>query len=506
MYDGNYLAVSINNTKIFNVTLNSYYTGTKGAITTGSFGFGGWQDQSAYFKNVEITASNKVIYVNPMTDAATVLPEFGVRSNQQAVCLDGAKRDRLVWLGDFYHTVGVLATSTSRKDYSTGTLQNFLDWQLSTGQLPLYTALGYDNSASTNFAISTPVGSFFALQDYHILGLLAFGSHMRYNNDIAFAKNTWSQWKLATEWLIGKIASDGLVTLSITFFPDSNGLAVNAASVQALRELSQIAAAVGDQSSADAWAMTANNLSSVVQAKFWQADLGHFSATPQDTTRYSVPGLSFAVTSGIATTSQASSCMDALANLKLFPGYEDSTSTSSQGVVSISPNTNGFLLGALMHLNRTTETRYLIENLWGAMISNRSTSTGASWEYVNTELQPGLSSYTSLSHPWGGAPTYILTEFVAGIRPVTFGYKTWVIQSAYVGFGLDSASAQVQTPYGLLRVQWKITFGKLVAVINAPAGTSGTFVLNRALANSSMANTVVQVNGGLLPRTIVVDI
>lgn len=76
-------------------------------------------------------------------------------------------------------------------------------------------------------------------------------------------------------------------------------------------------------------ATAANNLSSVVQAKFWQADLVYFSDAPRVTARSSVPGLSLAVTSGVATPTQARSCMNALTDLKLVPGYIDSTSTSS---------------------------------------------------------------------------------------------------------------------------------------------------------------------------------
>jgi len=216
--------------------------------------------------------------------------------------------------------------------------------------------------------------------------------------------------------------------------------------------------------------------------------------------------ISAALSGGVATPSQAISCMNALAALKLSPGYKDSTSTSSSGVVSISPNTNGFLLSALMQTNRTAETRYLFENLWKAMINTDATHSGASWEYVDTDLEPGLSRYTSLAHPWGGAPTYILTEYVAGIRPTSFGYSTWVIAPAYTGFGLSSASAQVQTPFGPLKVQWSIAFGRLNAIVTAQKDTSGEFIINRALANDTKANTVVKINGGVLPKAISLDI
>lgn len=509
MYDGNYVAVLVDGVKVFNVTLNDYYIGPSTNTTTGSFGFGGWQDQAGYVKDVHVASSNgTTIYTNPMTNSSTVLPEFGVQSNTADICMDGAKRDRLVWLGDFYHTAAIISTSTNRKDYSAGTLQTFLNWQLPSGQLPLNTPIGYPGSSTLTFAsYSETEGYFYFLEDYHILGLLAFGSHMRYNNDVDFAKKNWNQWKLAVQYLIGKIDnSTGIVTVGFAFFGDGAGLAVNAASVQAFKELADVAIAVGDEHSAETWSAVARNLTSTIQSKFWQPSLGHFSDNPQNATKLSIQGLSFVITSGIASPSQASSCINALAALKLSPGYKDTTDVSSDGVVNISPNTNGFLLPALLQLNRTAEVRYLFENLWAAMIKNKTTHSGASWEYVDTNLQPGLSRYTSLSHPWGGAPTYILTEYIAGIRPVTFGYKTWVIAPAYTGFDLKSASAQVTTPYGVLKVQWSVANGKINTVVNAPPGTSGTFVINRALANSTEANTVVQIQGGNLPRALCLNL
>jgi hypothetical protein len=34
-----------------------------------------------------------------------LLHEYGVHTNSESICLDGAKRDRILWTGDFAHTV-----------------------------------------------------------------------------------------------------------------------------------------------------------------------------------------------------------------------------------------------------------------------------------------------------------------------------------------------------------------------------------------------------------------
>src|ERR1700710_2246709 len=132
-----------------------------------------------------------------------------------------------------------------------------------------------------------------------------------------------------------------------------------------------------------------------------------------------------------------------------------------------------------MVAHETAPVKYILDNLWGAaMVQNNHYGSGASWEYVGQDLTPGLGVFTSLSHPWGGAPTYILPEYVAGIRPISAGYKTWMIIPAYKGFGLDYAQATIKTGYGPLSVHWTLgKGGKLTVKANAPKGTSGSVQL-----------------------------
>jgi hypothetical protein len=52
-------------------------------------------------------------------------------------------------------------------------------------------------------------------------------------------------------------------------------------------------------------------------------------------------------------------------------------------------------------------------------------ATRSTWEYVAPDGSPGIGLYTSLNHPWGSTPTYVLSSCVLGIRPVLPGYTTW---------------------------------------------------------------------------------
>ncbi|KAK1961842.1 hypothetical protein LY78DRAFT_695895 [Colletotrichum sublineola] len=129
----------------------------------------------------------------------------------------------------------------------------------------------------------------------------------------------------------------------------------------------------------------------------------------------------------------------------------------------------------------------LMRSLWGVMLpgaqvgeAQNKSAVGASWEYVNAATrQPGLGLFTSLGHPWGGAPTYVLTEWAAGLRAVEetdgFGYRNWVVAPASgVTLGLTRARARVVTAFdGDLSVEWRKNGDEFGVTIRAPIDTQG---------------------------------
>ncbi|KAJ5311999.1 hypothetical protein N7508_002829 [Penicillium antarcticum] len=455
------LAVSIHNHTIFNVSLSNYYVGSGRSISTdGSFGFGAWQDQSGLIRNVvALDTTGRPIYKNPLTNASRVLSEYGVGNNFYSTCVDGARRDRLVWLGDFLHTVRIVGVTTGRTDHIRGTFSQLFVYQLATGQLPMAPSLGYSPLiVPKTFAVGGNLGSgIYLLPDYHILALISFVSYMESWNDIQFAKENWVSLQNAVKWLSAQLNNQtGLIDFSSyvnAFLGPTDGIAVNAAAVEAFSGMSSVAAAVGDNSSAARWTAMSASLKTAINANLWNKELGVYSLAPSNPNDFSVSGIAFAISSGVANKSQALSSLEHISTLRLGPGYRDaSTVKPNDTSANLSPNTNGFLLPALIRLGKSEEARFLLENLWGAMVSNNATYSGASWEYVNQESNPGLGQYTSLSHPWGGAATYALTQNVMGIRPTEFGYKSWIVEPAYVGFGLDEVESTVPTPYGDIKV------------------------------------------------------
>jgi hypothetical protein len=491
LLSGSQLSIDIDGATVLNISLTDYGVS---ALSAGGWGFGPYQDQSALVKDVTVHASNgTLLYENDML-SSSILSEYGVRQNTEALCMDGAKRDRLVWLGDFFHTSKILTSSTSRWDYVRGTLDYLLSTQLSNGLVSIAPQMGYNTSS-----LKEVLYSYYGLNDYQILGVLSFTGYFQRSGDLTWARGVWSSIQKQISWILGEIDSNTQLLSFGGFLGDAKGTAISAALVQALNEAAVVADALVDTKSAQSYRDTATEISKAINELLWNNELGIYVRSTSSNTSFGVVDIAFAISSGVASDERAASSLARLADLKLTPGYKD-ISTTDAASADISPNTNGFLLAAAMEVNDTAIAKYLLDNLWTAM-TNDEYSTGASWEYVAQDLSPGLSLFTSQSHPWGGAPTYVLTEHVAGIRAATPGHKTWIVQPAILGFDLNWATASVKTQYGQLSVKWELGNKVLTVKVTAPRGTSGNLKLPSGLQIKD-----VQINGYQSPPGTIIPL
>ncbi|KAF1772302.1 Six-hairpin glycosidase-like [Phytophthora cactorum] len=459
----------------------------------GAIGFGGWQDQASYVRNVTATSlsdSSEVLYSNPMTDESVVVPEFGGQSNAYGVCLDGAKRDRYIWLGDFYHTTRIMGVANSKPEQIAGTWEFLFEYQADYGQFPGFAPISYQSPMPTPEVFLNDAGTvdaFYNFPDYVILGMIGLVSYMDYFDDDAFVKAHWEEFTRAMTWLIDNQGRNGLIDLTkyvVVFLGPGAGMAVNAAAVQCLDGMAGVARAVGDLESANSWIQVAASVKTAINELFWNDTLGNYAVDVSTPEVYGVSATAFALTSGVANETQIKLIVDGLEGLRQGPGYLDTSDTDN--TTHISPNTNGFLLDALLQHGYTDQAVFLFDNLWDAMISNENYRSGASWEYVAQSSEPGIDLFTSLSHPWGGAPTYALTNYVAGIRPVEFGFRRWIVNPLVSGLNMTSANAAVNTPYGDLSAAWEIVDSQLNVTITAPVGTDGTFEVSQPSSSTGV--------------------
>ncbi|PYH94325.1 Six-hairpin glycosidase [Aspergillus ellipticus CBS 707.79] len=511
-------SVEINGTEIF-VPLNdlqivSASIGSSGSLTGGTWGFGPYQDQIALVKDVEVYAENgTLLYQNPMT-SDSVLEEFGVLANTHSLCLDGAKRGRLVWSGDFIHTHRVIQASTARSDFLTGSLEYWIDRQASDSSI--YSGYFSMSPAMGQSAKYTDIYDSFGLLDYQLFFLDCFAGYYKHSGDEAFIAKYWTQIKKgvgAVLPLIDEQSGLAVATNGAFFSGSSNGTAVSALLAYTLTQMAEIASAMDETDLANNWTSRADSLKDAIQKQLWNSQFGFYSVDLSDADEQSITGTAWSILSGVSNDMQTESSIAALSALRLGVGYKTSTSVSNASTTDLSPFLSGFLLEALLKSSRDSLNNsdvkkkaisILLDQLWAAMVAQNEYYTGGTWEYVYPDGSPGLDLYTSHAHPWSAAPTYVLTGYVLGIQPTSPGFSKWAFRPAILDVDVSWARGRVATPHGPIRASWRLSGNGTNVEFNVcgPTNTTGVVSVPFAVESYTVDGTEQETGGGNLEVTV----
>lgn len=100
---------------------------------------------------------------------------------------------------------------------------------------------------------------------------------------------------------------------------------------------------------------------------------------------------------------------------------------------------------------------------WLAMIRAGATTIWELWEGVDAAGRP----HDSLNHYSKGAVVSFMHHYVAGLRPTSPGYRTFVVQPR-IGGGITSASTWHDSPYGRIDVSWTVDGDTVEVDVTAP--------------------------------------
>jgi alpha-L-rhamnosidase len=126
-----------------------------------------------------------------------------------------------------------------------------------------------------------------------------------------------------------------------------------------------------------------------------------------------------------------------------------------------------WVLEGLGQTGRIPEALGIIENYYGYLIEQGAKTW---WERFDANRY----QWASLSHGWGGAPTWFLSAYVLGARPV--GPDRWLVRPALQG--LPEASGTLPLQKGELQVAWqRISCQKAALQLTASQSTSGEILL-----------------------------
>ena len=472
LIDGTQIA-SVDATQFQGAASQSWGTGS---LTKGSVGFSPWYGQSAYYKDVTVTAQDgtTVFYSNPMT-SDDILYEYSVGVSLRNVCLDGPKRDREVWIGDFAHTARSISTSSGRFDFIKDMIALEFDFQAKSGQnlVPINSYVGNDPDHSV-----VDTQHWFDLGDYQFFFLTMLGEYFATNNDKDLVSQYWDQTKALVQTLIDTTIdpSTHLAQGSTTWFlaqGEQQATAPTALFVQALRSLSNIASVLGDTDSKNSWTALAKTIQDAINLTNFNGNAYGISTAKLGVT--GVAATAFTILSGVATDQSSSGSIGALSLSGI--GYMDHSDMSLGGGTQLSPNTQGFLLESLFqaYLNLPISIdvvmpalKTLTQTFWPAMTKagNHKNYTGASWEYIYSDGRPGIDLFTSLGHPWGSAPTYVYTNYLLGVRTrwnEDLNAYEWIFDPVFevaTGLGLTWVNGTVPLASGgYIQASWSANSG-----------------------------------------------
>jgi hypothetical protein len=363
-----------------------------------------------------------------------------------------------------------------------GTIKALYDTQLTEGPSAGLVQISPFLGSAPEFKTTT--GLYGGLLDYQDLFLAGVGDFYYYSGLSESLRPHWSQIKAQAAAKLKFVDPvSGLVNSPSNFLGPANGTAVTGVFAYALKQLAPLAHALGDTAAAELYESTSAALTQAMNDKLWNAELGTWSLSVEAPSNYSLTGIGWAILAGAANRSQVTSSFAKLDELRCGIGYRTISSEACTDDYQLSPNTNGFLLNGLFKAQRDlgvgnlTIARAQLEDFWSAMVNQNEYFSGASWEYVHPDGSPGLNRFTSLSHPWGAAPTYVLAEYVLGVSPTSAGYKTWTFTPALDGLDLDHAEGTVVTNFGNIEASWKVKGNTIAVKTNVPDGTSATLAI-----------------------------
>jgi len=419
------------------------------------------------------------------------------------VFVDGAKRDRTPWAGDY--GVSVLSKTVSWNSDNLLSLRNAI--------VSLYSIQDSDGQ----FAYAgSPIAPRIQLANinsntYHLWTLITLVDYAELSGDTALVKSLWSQAMLGFEFILANF-DDTVSLLNITAVNDWGRVGQSGKTIVGntlLYHALNIYADIADELTLDgasyngtSFADLATSIKASVNTNLWDATNGLFydNTTAAGHELYPQDGNSLAVHFNITETSvQASAISTALATR-----WNDYGAVSPEGAGSISPFVTSFEVDAHLLANPGNASRALelVRRQWGYMLNEFSNSTLVEGYYHTGELYypfygDGEGAYISHAHAWSTGPVASLTLRIGGLSPISDAGKTWTFQPHAAGAGVSTVDTGYTLETGAFSVEWTTNSGSkntfFQADIVTPTSTTGT--ISVPTFGKSLSTIQVSING-----------
>jgi len=418
---------------------------------------------------------NRIWYAGAYT---LELNTVGTDSGEWLV-LDGAKRDRAVWIGDLAVAARMEYATHNRPVAIRDSLASMADLQRPDGTIPPSSFLDHS----------------LILYDYYAWWVVAFAEHYLYSGDEEFTLDYYGHMQRQLEWFANRIGPNGLIVkdagIEWAFTLGRNGEVtyINAVYYNALTVAAGMAEALGRPNHAAVWRTRAAGVKQAINARLWDAQRGVYVDSDLDRNHVPQDGNALAVLYDIASDDQARSILDYLQRTMWTPFGATNVDVpyghNHFHDKRIWPFMGYFEVEARFAAGDDARAYELLRREWGHMLRSDPGSTMWEWMLADGTLENG---FASLAHAWSGGVTASLTEHTLGIQRTGPSFTTF---DAIPSLGdLGWARGRVPTPQGDIEVSWETTDGVFSESLLVPEGSQA-----RAGVPLFGSRSVVTVNG-----------
>ncbi|KAK3676338.1 hypothetical protein LTR78_003612 [Recurvomyces mirabilis] len=427
------------------------------------------------------------------TNATTYWWSNSTLTNGSQALVDGAKRDKLIWPGDFSISLpGVFLSTNDQSTLKLSVAQLLSEQNASTGQLHYVASPTFERPASAFFEGISQVYSF----TYHLYNLLALNNYYIYSGDLEFLQQNWYRFQFGLNYSLSSVDSTGLAYVGENATADWLRVGMGARNIEANSVLAytlttaiSLAYAVNDTALIPTWQKYHDNIVSAANTLLWDDAAGLFKDN-ETTTLHPQDGNSWAVLSGVANASRA-----ATISTNLHARWGPYGAPAPEAGTTVSPFISGFELQAHFLAGRPEYAIALMEYMWGDFMLDDPRMTNSTFNEgydVSGALHyPAYEDDARISHAhgWSTGPLLALTNYAAGLHVINS--TTWLVQPQ--PGNLTSIDAGFTTAIGTFGAKFSSGNGSVQYSFQTPSGTSGTVKM------SGVSGSLKSANGTMVP-------
>lgn len=328
--------------------------------------------------------------------------------------------------------------------------------------------------------VFSPLQTSVCLWDYPAWRVLMVYNHYRYTKDLELVRHYFPGLKNVLNWMMGHTGPEGLIyqypIQTDPFFMFDTATEYNSSSFRfgekpylnalyyrSLRVMSELGTLLGE-AEADEWNAMADKVYAAFNERLWSEEKGAYLDT-FDPTYIPQDGNAIAVLFGLADEEKTKKIFKTVKET-LWTPYgapvisKHTTDTRCSDNV-LSPMMNGYEAEARFLHGDAEGALALIRACWGTMI-NKGAETF--WEFAPVDAS---TRWPVPAHAWSSGCAYLLSAYVAGIRPAEAGYDKLLFAPSGA---VKNFSAVVPTKKGLTAVTCRTENGTQCYTLCLPEG------------------------------------